>query len=295
MNILTTERGVWVRQSPGAVGRHTQTEKKEFVDQKINTVHNSTNSVVTQTEKNPKLWSDLVDLETDCLGSSGHASRTNTEAGVLDEVKDVRDEASFPPPKVWVGLSSLPGLLKTLEIPGSNMNQFFTNISLKNRNTKLKGMVEMTSSGGFNEGVKGKQTDYWAMFDDISLMINRTGETLTTGRYVRMFGQWENQMDVKDETIKYSLLDPDSVFGQKCEKLARLKLDKILQQVRSGRYHWGGYDHPNHDYGEYGASRSYAGYGSSRGKDSLGSGYGGYSGGYGAFGGYDSGYRFYKK
>jgi hypothetical protein len=54
MKVLTTEHAVWVRQSPGAVGIHSQTEKKEFIDQIINTVHNSTNSVGTQMEKHSK-------------------------------------------------------------------------------------------------------------------------------------------------------------------------------------------------------------------------------------------------
>jgi hypothetical protein len=44
LTIPTAEKAVWVKQSPGALGRHTQTYKVGVRDQKINTKHIITNS-----------------------------------------------------------------------------------------------------------------------------------------------------------------------------------------------------------------------------------------------------------
>jgi hypothetical protein len=107
-------------------------------------------------------------------------------------------------------------------------------------------------------------------------------------------------MNINDESTTYSMVNPDSEFFYRCERLARAELDDILPHViekhsvkhYGGRWVGGGYggqpDHHGHrgygSWGGYGGNASYGG--GYRSHD----GYGGYGGGYGGSRGDSDGY-----
>jgi hypothetical protein len=306
--VSTSDKAVWVCQSPSAVGRHMQTEEKVVLDKKINTEQKVAHTVGTQVEVHvPHLWSDLVELENNSPSGSvcnlESSSHTNIRLGLpeddVDQVgmKSQRSEAdwesSHTPPCRWVGVSGLSTLLQTLEVPCSSMDQFARNVQNKKRNLKAKGVVVVENS-------EQAATEYWAVFDDISVAINNSETTLATGRYVKMYGQYQSLMDDKTQHSKYSLADPSSGLFLRCEILAVMELSTILPQVRSkqtGRYGWGGGRQHEYDssQGGYGSSRSYQAYGGYGGHGIGHGAYGGYGGGKDSYGGgYRGSYRTYR-
>jgi hypothetical protein len=161
------EQAVWINQSPGAVGRHTQTEKMVSMNRKTNTEHIVTKSIGTQIGQQMELEADSADRN----------SQPSNEHEIDNDVVSfpqagVAGEGPADPHKL-VGISGLSTLLKSLEVPCLSMDQFGINILDKNRNQKARGIIEIGSTG--------EQNDYWAVFDDISVMVEKNGNALTTG------------------------------------------------------------------------------------------------------------------
>jgi hypothetical protein len=277
-SVTTTDRSVWVNQSPGAVGRHSQTEKVALVDKKINTVHKNTNNMATQIEFEQLGWGDVMDLCSPMV-----SSYTVVDQGVP---KDDKNMESVPSPQKgeaagdssnaqpqWLGLHGLTTLLDTLEVAGSSMDQFSRNIRLKYRNQNIKGIIEVESPDS--------KIGYWVVLEDISMMVSKDGHKLSTGRYVKLYGHFASVMHDNNENTKYTLMDRQSKPFSRCKQLVMMEMETVLPDVRSkhgNSYEWaGGYvssdiDYENHGYGSR-SSRGYDGY----------SAYGGGSGGYAGF------------
>jgi hypothetical protein len=131
----------------------------------------------------------LVDLD-----SNESTSDSSVDIGVLVDTKGVeinslppKSEADGDPPQVpttksWVGVLGLTTFLSTLKFTRSSMDQFTTNISSKSRNKKARGIIQ----GECSE----KRTEYWVVFDDICVLVDKVDNILTTGRYVKMYGQF---------------------------------------------------------------------------------------------------------
>jgi hypothetical protein len=263
----TSEMATWVQQSPGAVGRHTQTDKVKMVQKKTNTELKLSKSRGTQMDHDQQTWGDLMELQYEDRDSTSH---TSVHSGGFRCVKGAqvvsspqKGEAPQHPsvlPSKWVGLEGLQTLLDTLEVSGSTMDQFATNIRLQNRNKHSKAIVEIASS---------EPAEYWVIFDDISMKVKNVGQTLITGQYVKMYGQCETLFQDKyDNATTYCLHDPQSKLFQRCERLASMELEKVLPQIKSRHvesYQWGAYGHPDSYKGGYDYSRSpHGGYGGYR-------------------------------
>ena len=285
LNVKTIDQGVWINQSPGDTGRHSQTEKVIFKDRKTNTEKILTTSRAIQA--NPVGTSTRTEVGgRDHVNVKSHDNipdSTNPK-GISKNATGVENQPRQKGETTRVGLLGLMTLLNTLKAPCSTRDQFATNVHLNNRNKTVKGIIEQ---------VCGKVIDYWAVFDDFCIMINKVGETLLIGNHVKMFGQYERDMFGTDDYKNNSLVNPSSDLYEKCQNLALLEMKHLLPSIRyeySGRYSGHGYDLPNTD-----GNRGYEEYGSRRGYGCH-SGYQyGLGGSQRGFGGYRGGYRSYKK
>jgi hypothetical protein len=220
VKIKTTECGVWLQQSPGAVGRHSQTDRKVLIHKKTNTEGTMTNSIGTQVECESEDRNNISHAVVDLGGFDGMKDVVETTSPQKGEA----GELSINPTPYWAGVGSLSFLLSILEVMVSSMEQFGTRICSEDRNKKAKGIIEI--------GRCGLQTDYWVVFEDIAMMVNRTGRQLTTSRYVKMYGQCLALMTDGKDSLRYHLIDPHSKFYQRCEQLAVRELHVLLPRVR---------------------------------------------------------------
>jgi hypothetical protein len=154
----------------------------------------------------------------------------------------------------WVGVVGVLHLLTTLKVMCASMEQFATNIRSKLRNSEVRGIIEMKSSTD--------KTNYWAVFDDLAFLIEKNGNQLAIGSYVKLYGNCDKLIVGCDEDQEFRLLDPQNRLYHRCEKLAKRELleskSKIISshQFRSdergySRFNqdeYSGYDYHDSDY-----------------------------------------------
>jgi hypothetical protein len=270
--------GVWCNQSPGAMGRHTQTVGVSLRNITTNTERIRTKEIGTKTEEvgsdvgNPRdgpshiEWGDTMDRlvksekmdsDTGLLGWSWKGSgASNREEYIASDSQNAAHHTT------GMGRSGLSNLLASLEICSSSMEQYSQNASKEKRNNKIKKLIQCTDVGEKN--LCGNS--YWAILDDLSVQIYETNGTFEMGRYVKMYGDFVSLMSSNDDnSVEYKNVEKRDPLFNKCKNFIESGIKPIIQRIRSRESIWnsGGY----------------------------GGGYGGRSGGNASYGGYRRDYR----
>jgi hypothetical protein len=248
--------GVWCKQSPGAVGRHMQTDKNISVGAKTNTDTIITKNVGTETERMSTDWDDTAEMDAKLLSELWEDYYSEDE-----EV-----EESSMPQKGRVGRHALAALLQNLEVDSSSLVQYPEKINNVRRNKKVKGLIQCKTTNTDGE-VKEKDIKYWAVMDDINLSVYQLEGIYHVGRYVKSYGDYEGLMCSNEEATEFTLVDPHSDCFWKCQDVVWSQLDPKLQQIRSRHVKW-------EPYGGYQGGYSYGGgYGNRWYDRELGGGY----------------------
>jgi hypothetical protein len=238
----TVDRSVWINQSPGAKDRHTQTEK-HVMNRRTNTDPVGTTVSTTSTGTQTQDDSQKSQCGSHQKGAKGTGGPETT-------------------PLVGVGPSGLASLLTTLGVKQHNRDELATDINVqdKNRNVKAHGIIEI-------EGTEVKDS-YWAIFDDIGVLIQKDGLSLAAGRYAKLYGKCEVIMNEGKRPTIYKLVEGDSRLFHRCEKIGKSELDTIRSHVRLKQPSWDwtgghGYGYTRDDYNdEYADASRYDSYGS---------------------------------
>jgi hypothetical protein len=239
--IIKHDIGILCKQSPGAISRHSQTDRINLVGAQTNTKHTVVKHVATETEKEIN-WGGKMENYAD-------VSDSNIGAGPELDYSQKR----------MVGKPGLLPILQNLEIQETAMDQFVENINNNHRNKRIKGVIKC-----------GDDDEYWAIMDDLCFSISKTGTTYEANSYVKLYGEFVGLMCADDAKTEFSVV-PDSPCYKQCEE-ALWNLPMVLAKIRSKHSCWTygrGYSGGNDGYDGYGGSGRYGGY-----SGDLGGGFG---------------------
>ena len=230
INIDKQDAAVMCFQSPGAISRHVQTHRKVLKDMKTSTM--STKMADAATE--------MVDFKIDW--------------GDCDEDNDIppveQEDPRLIPVQTFKGYSGLTDILHRLGAHISDIENYSHLIMKRNRNFRVKGVVEGIYKDKHLDKVKERKI-YYAVMDDfvVDMYIGDENE-FEVGRYTKLYGDWQQILNTTVASkVIYTILKPNDEVASKCEKALMLELDKILSNIR-----------PRH-FGAWGGRGSYGGYG----------------------------------
>jgi hypothetical protein len=258
--ILKKDAAIWCKQSPGSIGRHVQTMEKITVEVKTNTDPIVTHTVGMETDMVTSEWSEIVVQEygADVLSKSWKYGTTCDSDGPFTDRSPSSHCGGQSDIPVCEGKPGLSELLKTKGVLCSSVDQYPDFINNCQRNRKIKGIIQAIQQNRKGQAGEEGKHEYWVTLDDVMVSVTQIATDFVTGRYIKLYGEYESLMSRGEDLMEYIWVKNNSEVFKKCEAAVMEVVDSILSQIRSRHKPWEygrGYNRDSRHESDYGGYR----------------------------------------